>query len=536
LGGYELRAVATDIGGRFDQAPTVLTIIKRDILAPQKIQGLAISIVGSAGELNWDASEALDLAAYNVYRAQCVDCSADDFELIAEGLSVTSLEESIVADLAYRYKVTALDSTGNQSVDSDQVIGVYATAEFSLLGPQRFVSLDVLTEPSGQVTSLVVTNAGFTLPIDEVVVTYVDKNLQTSTQTVTFDQALVQPIVGLELPNSGVTSLSITARSSQFNTTTRSSITRSLIAYQAPSVPTGLTAACALGQGEQGVNISWDQSPALENVLAYQVFRSGVRIGGDNEFSDTPPEIEGASAFANVGSSPEYFLPDSPFSQAWVPGDIDGVEFGQTWQGVREVSSVEFRWRSSSYSAADIAIDALIDGEYIEVAQSLDQFSTSVAVTLDRPVPTTSLRVRVLRWNSVSSSSPGSLQLMTVFAYGLVGSNSFADVDVDFFELDEISDGYDYQVQAVEKYSGVGPLSEPFNVQCDGQNPEPPVGSGDFVIAGQVVGADIVLTWAQIEPDLYYEVYLSNEQYTNEYWDYTFAESRILRMELIVST
>jgi len=198
---------------------------------------------------------------------------------------------------------------------------------------------------------------------------------------------------------------------------------------------------------------------------------------------------------------------------------------------VREVSSVEFRWRSSSYSAADIAIDALIDGEYIEVAQSLDQFSSTVEVTLERPVPTTSLRVRVLRWNSVSSSSPGSLQLMTVFAYDLVGSkvgsNSFADEDVDFFELDDISEGYDYQIQAVEKYSGVSPLSEPFNVQCDGQNPEPPVGSGDFVIAGQVDGADIVLTWVQIEPDLYYEVYLSNEQYTNEYWDDVFADNRI---------
>ncbi|MBL4672870.1 MAG: Ig-like domain repeat protein, partial [Arenicella sp.] len=527
LGAYELRAVATDVGGRFDQAPTVLSITKRDILAPQKIDGLAISIVGSAGELSWNVSEAEDLAAYNVYRAQCVDCSADDFELVAEGLSITSLEESIVADSAYRYKVTALDNTGNESVDSDQIIGVYGTAEFSLLGAQRFVSLDGLSEFGGQAASLVVTSAGYSLPIDEVVVTYVDKNLQTNTQTVTFDQALIQPIVALELPNSGVTSLTIIARSAQFNTTTRSSVALSLIAYQDPTVPTGLTAECALGQGEQGVNISWDQNPALENVLGFRVFRSGVRIGGDNEFSDTPPAIEDASAFANVGSSPERFLPDSPFSQAWVAGDIDGVEFGQTWQGVREVSSVEFRWRSRDYSAVDIAIDALIDGEYVEVAQSLDQFSSSLAVTLDRPVPTTSIRVRVLRWNSISSSSPGSLQLMTVFAYDLVGSASFADEEVDFFSLDDISEGYDYQLQAVEKYSGVSLLTEPFNVQCDGQNAEPPVGSGNFVIAGQVNGADIVLTWEQIEPDLYYEIYLSNEQYTNEYWDDVFAENRI---------
>ncbi len=533
FGDYHIRVVATDFGGRVDSQPEELTVTKRDVVPPLQVEGVVISTVGSEGALSWNASEAEDLAGYNVYLADCDNCAREDFRLISEGLTETFLNQTVPENIRYRYLVTAVDTTGNESIDSAEVVGVYGTASLSLLGPQPFVpiagtSLSIIT-PDGIVdlppaNNLDVSNIGFELPIDQVTVSYlIGRDVRV--QTINLEQATTQPRVELQLPASGPMSISVVVRSTEFNSTSRPSSPLSIVAYGAPSLPTGLGAICPIASEDRGSLLSWDANPEADNVVGYRVFANGIRVNDFSQFgpAQASPLVNDALAFANIGANPQFFLPSNDFFQAWTPGDVDNVAFGQTWPTVREVSSLRLEWASSTQSAREFAIDALIDGQYREVARRDDQFSNQIDVRFDRPIPTTSVRVRVLRWVSPSTRSPGSLRRMSVFAASLAVGTTFEDIALFLIEPEQ---GIEYRIQAVDRYSGASELSEVFTLQCDINPNEPPTGSGNFVLNAQADGADILLNWQQIEPDLEYEIYFAamRNEFQYEFYDSVFAE------------
>ncbi len=513
FGSYNLRAVATDLDGKVDEAPEVLSVIKRDVVPPLKVEGLEISVVGSEGTLSWQASEADDLSSYKLYRAQCVECLPDQFELVDDSITELTYQQLVDLDTVYQYYVTAVDVTGNESIQSDSALGVYGTANVSLLGPQRFLPIEgsVLAQGETPSNSFIASNISIGLPIDEVVVNYSPLVDQASAQNVSVQPPEQSPRIMFDLPTKGGISLSAAVKSEQFNTVTRVSEPINVIAYGTPTAPTGLSAMCAPLAFDEAVNLTWNAADASQDVVGYRLYRNGERVRVGDRFADGPSLIENASAFANVGTSPEAFLPQSPFSQTWVPGDVDGVEFGQTWPNLREVSSLRLNWRSASRSARDFAVDALVDGTYIEVATSFERFSSSTSIQLDRPIATTSIRVRVLQWNFVSQFSPGSLHEMSVFADELIVGTSFQDQGFGFVALPvgEEFAGNEYQIQAVERFSGVSDLSTPIRINCEDAAFEPPIGSGDFTITGVADGSEIVVNWDEISPDLYYRVYLS---------------------------
>ncbi|HXT22929.1 MAG TPA: discoidin domain-containing protein, partial [Thermoanaerobaculia bacterium] len=123
-GDYELRAVATDLGERVDLAPTAVHVTYTDLTAPMAPAGLTLQIDGGDAHLAWAASEAEDLAGYDVYRR-----SGDGTEtrLTAAAIVTTSYVDSGLADGDYTYWVTAVDEDDNASSPSAERSGrVYA--------------------------------------------------------------------------------------------------------------------------------------------------------------------------------------------------------------------------------------------------------------------------------------------------------------------------------------------------------------------------------------------------------------------------
>ena len=95
-------------------------VLAEDRFPPAAPAGL-IAVAGP-GEVNltWDASEAADLAGYYIYRSR--EPGAGYERLHAEPLQVQNFTDRQVEPGApYRYVVTAVDTSGNESGYSNQV-------------------------------------------------------------------------------------------------------------------------------------------------------------------------------------------------------------------------------------------------------------------------------------------------------------------------------------------------------------------------------------------------------------------------------
>jgi fibronectin type 3 domain-containing protein len=75
--------------------------------------------------LSWSASTSSDVVGYNVYRASV---SGGPYSLIASSVSGTSYSDSnVTAGQTYYYVLTSVDSSGNESTDSNQASAAVPT-------------------------------------------------------------------------------------------------------------------------------------------------------------------------------------------------------------------------------------------------------------------------------------------------------------------------------------------------------------------------------------------------------------------------
>lgn len=118
---YEYKVQFAEFGGE-REAESELSEARRmaytDSFPPSAPGGLE-GIAGlSAIELSWDRVDAADLAGYLVYRAE----GDGAFARLGEPVTVTSLRDArATSGKKYRYRVTALDKTGNESAPSIEI-------------------------------------------------------------------------------------------------------------------------------------------------------------------------------------------------------------------------------------------------------------------------------------------------------------------------------------------------------------------------------------------------------------------------------
>jgi hypothetical protein len=103
-----------------------LTVTLRDTFPPGPPRGL-VSVPGSLNgkvtlDLSWDANPEPDLAGYHVYRVDLADAGAAPRLLTPELLTVPAFRDTnVLPNHRYRYQVTALDRSGNESRISEAI-------------------------------------------------------------------------------------------------------------------------------------------------------------------------------------------------------------------------------------------------------------------------------------------------------------------------------------------------------------------------------------------------------------------------------
>ncbi|MEO7324914.1 MAG: CARDB domain-containing protein, partial [Dokdonella sp.] len=110
-GAYEIRALARDLGGRYDPQPPVVAVVRADLTPPGAPARLVAHSNGDTVHLAWNASGASDLAGYRIYR--------DHLQIAVAASDALTSDDLSLPDGDYVYTVTALDAYGNESTPSN---------------------------------------------------------------------------------------------------------------------------------------------------------------------------------------------------------------------------------------------------------------------------------------------------------------------------------------------------------------------------------------------------------------------------------
>ncbi len=448
-GRYDVRAVATDHGGKTDASPAEIVVVKKDVEPPLAIENLAISVTGFVGTLTWDNNTEPDLEGYNVYRAECADC-----EFVSLGASVdqSSWVERLSSEDKFFYYVTAVDESDNESIKSEIIAGIYTdtTLEFD----QRVVGLGSVSAD--------VSVASFAAGMEEValsVSTVVDPSFELT--TVAVDPVAVSAPLAIDIGRIGLNKITARASSDAENFVANESAVQRLVAQGAPSVPADFVG--TFDDSSQNLSLSWQAALSSEKVAGYQIFKNGVAQHTNQIISDS-------TAFASSGSGINNALPSSPANNTWnVNTRESDVTFGQTWVTPRLVSDIELIWRYYYRAASSLEVQALVDGEYVTIAEDVKEYRDSRhTIVLPKPVLTTSLRLKVKQWTS--SYTTASLYVFRINADSILSGTSYTE---NYSSVpNELTP---YQIRSVDQYGGLGPLSPMLNVAVGDVEPPQPL-------------------------------------------------------------
>jgi len=113
-GNYEIRALATDLGGRSDPSPPSVVVIYADLTPPDVPTNLHAQADAGTVHVSWSASTAPDLAGYIVYRS---GANVSGYP----PPTATAFDDLNLGDGDYTYTVAAVDKYGNISSPSSAV-------------------------------------------------------------------------------------------------------------------------------------------------------------------------------------------------------------------------------------------------------------------------------------------------------------------------------------------------------------------------------------------------------------------------------
>jgi fibronectin type 3 domain-containing protein len=114
---YDVQGVSGPVESAVS-APVRVTV--RDEFAPKAPSGVTVVAGQNSVELAWERNTEGDLAGYRVYRAE----GAGEFAVLADALEVVAYSDrQVEGGKTYRYRLTALDRSGNESQPSVMVQG-----------------------------------------------------------------------------------------------------------------------------------------------------------------------------------------------------------------------------------------------------------------------------------------------------------------------------------------------------------------------------------------------------------------------------
>ncbi|HEY2946701.1 MAG TPA: CARDB domain-containing protein, partial [Vicinamibacteria bacterium] len=456
FGNYELRAVATDRGGRVDPTPASITVTYGDATAPAHPRDLVAHVDGSDVQLAWSAGPEADLEGYQIYRDHTPVGHLPASE-------PTAFADPGVALGRHEYEVTATDHDGNESAPSDAAdalvyalsldvafpVTVDATAALSGRGSHEATSVQVFRE-SALVAEMPGTDDAFTVPAITLL--------------------------------SGGNVFHARGRDAHGNRSIASN-EAVLILNEPPAAVTGL------GSTVDGhdVSLRW-QAVGDTDLFGYAVRRGTQVLTG----SSLQTEAAVGASSTRSGFTPEGAFDGDPFT-AWLPDSLPGF-WSADFTAPVLVDRVTLRFVDlGDGDAVAYRIEARWEDRYVALARGTTGGLDVVDHLLPTPFATSSLRV-------VLESGPAfGVAEVTISKKDLVpaGTTAFADAGV--------ADGFQrYEVAAVDRYGAEGTAGSVQVSVGDVSAPATPTG-----LVAVVEGRDVLLSWnADGESDLAHYVLL----------------------------
>ncbi|MCI0345036.1 MAG: CSLREA domain-containing protein, partial [Chloroflexi bacterium] len=463
-GGYDLQAVATDTGGRVDPTPTPITVTYTDVTPPEPATELVASVVGGDVTLTWSPALDPDLGGYLLYR---VDGSGLEVQLTETPIQASLYLDSGLADDFYAYRLTAVDTHGNESTSVSAEAHVYTPQIRQPMTPRREAATEL--EGSGEADAGVtgeLVNASGTLPLPPLTTD--------SAGAFRFDE--VSLALGDNLFRLWITD--------DAGNVSKDAVLTVVVGTD-PSPPTGL-AATADGTI---VDLSWNPNPEPD-VVGYRPFRDGEALLMATpilSLTATASDNPGSAGYAVDGNSTTAWWSDLSLGSQWI--EI-------AWSGARIVNLVQIEWLSyddgSSYPAEDFDVEAWSGLAWVPLFEIRGNEAASNSLPLPQVYRTDRLRVVL---HSAPFDEPGLAELR-VDEQPLVPLVAHSDV---------VDDGtYRYHVTAVNAYAFESDPSAEVEIAVGDVEPPSPV-----VLSGAALGFDVELSWtASASPDVVrYDLY-----------------------------
>lgn len=477
-GDYNLRAVATDQGGRTDSAPSMITVIYTDVTPPAPPKDLKALTNGADVTLTWQANTESDLAGYNLHRVFGDTRTKVNDQIIQE----TTYAHQGLSDDVYTYEVTALDTYGNESAPSNTAV---ATVYAPMIAQPNTPTPDNIIEINGS-------NAAANATVE----IFVETSAGAASQGTIPADAYGAFIFNATL-SSGENRITARAIDSAGNISRTSDMV--VVVYnEAPAAPTGLAASVV----DYSVTLTWD--PNTEPDLAgYNIYRDGEKV---NESAAVTSGTTSASSYSynayqafdnNTGTywrSP-YGYP--AFNPCWWEVEFSSAEL---------INRIEIEWgggTSTFYAGKDYEIQ--VWSGYAWITQVTVTGNDAKVNTFDF---SPSYRTNKIRIAITDTTDPGSwkrvqLTEVRIFKDALITAPTYEDAGLDDGE-------FHYTVTAIDEY---GFESAPSNTATA------PVGdvvppAAPLNLTATADGSDIICTWAASpEPDLAgYNLYKKTDQ------------------------
>ncbi len=464
LGDYDLRAVATDEGGRTDAEPPSITVTYGDTKPPAIPTGLVAHVDGRQVHLTWNANTEDDLAGYHVFRD-------------GERITTTPVPEPAYDEDRdpgeYEYAVTAIDEDDNESGPS---------------APARAVVYQVSLEP----------------PAWPVVLE----------QTVTLHGAGARPDTTIQILSGDTVLAEIPASASEFVVAdlpllvdgnivrargidaagNRSIPSEDVVVIR--NVPPAPVTGLAADVVDHDVALTWDASTDADRHGHFlrrdeTALTLSSRVGDGYAWAD--------STYSYCVSGGRYVYCDATYAvdgnpaTSWVPYPYGDPGTWTVTFPTALVDRVNVRFGSSSFGASDVVanyrIEVAWEGRYVPVIRVRGNTQSVVEHVFPMPFAADSLRVVV----DTAASPYAGLAEVEVSKVDVLAA------DVTTYQDASVPDGYrNYDVRAMDRY---GAESEPATLRVPVGDVEPPAAPIELVAT--VVAHDVRLTWtANSEPDL----------------------------------
>ena len=447
---YEIRAVATDLGGRSDPAPPQVRVIYADLTPPAAPKNVIAHANGGSVHVSWDASTASDLAGYRVYRGYLLNGTL---------LTAPSYDDVGLSDDLYNYSVTAVDKYGNESdMSSLATAHVFSIALDTPYSPVSDASAP-LSGRSVRAGTISVHDDGDAGGSDN------------AAGPTAADGSIAIAAQALAVGGNHLT-LRVTDGDGDVSRSADVWIDRGNV----PAAPTGVSA----GVTDHTVSLSWNANSETD-LLGYRVLRKGHGVPLDAPLGEVPnvtlqTNPNGWDPNRLVDGDPQTFV--DGFLAPFDASATNTIQFD--WAQPRIVSSLELDWVSPDLALGNFDVQAWSGHAWIGVAQVRGDAQASNGVTLAKAYRTT--RLRVVLYGPVGAYAYFQLGEVRIVERPLLSTTSLSETVID--------GTYPYRVTALSAFAFESvPSSEADAVVGN------PQGTSAVVLSGSLSGNEATLNW-----------------------------------------